>query len=131
MVKRVATVFGIIYLAAGILGLLPFLGGTFGMTPSNLLNLFSTNLLHNVVHVVIGLAGLAAASSEARSRQFAKIVGVVLLVLGVFGLFDPVHNLLPLGGADIALHVLSGAVLAYFGFTAPAAGHSLDRTRLI
>lgn len=117
MIKRVAMVFGIIYLAAGILGLLPFLGGTFGMTPSNLLNLFSINLLHNVVHIVIGLAGLAAANSEAQSRRYAQIVGILLLVLGAVGLFDPVHNLLPLGGVDIALHLLSGTVLAYFGFT--------------
>jgi hypothetical protein len=117
MIKRVVLVFGIVYLAVGILGMLPFLGGTFGMTPSNLLNLFSINLLHNAVHIVIGLAGLAAASSEAQSRRYTQIVGVFLLVIGAIGLFDPVHNLLPLGGVDIALHLLSGAVLAYFGFT--------------
>ncbi len=117
MIKRVAMVFGIIYLAAGILGMLPFLGGTFGMTPSNLLNLFSINLLHNVVHLALGIAGVAAASSEIRSRQYAQVVGVVLLLIGVVGIFDPLHSLLPLGGVDIALHLLSGAVLAYFGFT--------------
>lgn len=117
MVKRVALTFGIIYLAAGILGLLPFAGGTFGMTPSNLLNVFSVNLVHNLVHLVLGIGGLAAASSVLQSRRYCQVVGVLLLLIGVVGIFDPLHNLLPLGGVDIALHLLSGAVLAYFGFT--------------
>jgi len=117
VVKRVAMVFGIIYLAAGIMGMLPFLGGTFGMTPSNLLNLFSINLLHNLVHLALGIGGLAAAASEVQSRRYCQVVGVLLLLIGVVGIFDPLHNLLPLGGVDIALHLLSGAVLAYFGFT--------------
>ncbi|HYS02774.1 MAG TPA: DUF4383 domain-containing protein, partial [Candidatus Eisenbacteria bacterium] len=89
MIKRVAMAFGVIYLAAGILGMLPFLGGTLGMTPSNLLNVFSVNLLHNVVHVGLGIAGLAAASSERNSRQYAQVVGIGLLILGVIGISDP------------------------------------------
>src|SRR5712692_9625760 len=112
MIKRVAMAFGVIYLAAGILGMLPFLGGTFGMTPSNLLNVFSINLLHNVVHLGLGIAGLAAASSERHSRQYAQVVGIALILLGVLGISDPVHGLLPLGGVDIALHLVSGSVLA-------------------
>ena len=123
MVKRVAMIFGIIYLVAGILGMLPFVGGTFGMTPSNLLNVFSVNLLHNLVHLVLGIAGLAAASSESQSRKYAQIVGIFLMLIGVVGIFDPLRSLLPLGGVDVALHLLSGAVLAYFGFTmAPLRG---------
>jgi len=117
MVKRVAMAFGIIYLAAGILGLLPFAGGTFGMTPTNLLNVFSVNLLHNLVHLALGVGGLAAAASVAQSRRYCQVVGILLLVIGVVGIFDPLHNVLPLGGVDVALHLLSGAVLAYFGFT--------------
>jgi hypothetical protein len=117
MIKRVAMAFGVIYLTAGILGMLPFLGGTFGMTPSNLLSIFSINLLHNLVHLGLGIGGLAAASSDRNSRQYAQVVGIALMILGVIGISDPVHGLLPLGGVDIALHLLSGAVLAYFGFT--------------
>ena len=121
MIKRVAIAFGVIYLAAGILGMLPFLGGTFGMTPANLLNVFSINLLHNLVHVGLGIGGLAAAGSERNSRQYAQVVGIALMILGVIGVSDPVHGVLPLGGVDIALHLLTGAVLAYFGFTTSVA----------
>lgn len=118
-VQAVALVFGAIYLAAGILGFLPFLGGSYTQTSSALLGLFSVNLLHNLVHVVIGIAGLAAVSSLANSRTFCQVVGVILLLLGFIGIFvaSPL-GLLYVGGLDIALHLVTGAVLAYFGFAA-------------
>src|SRR6202521_4486966 len=119
-VQMAALLFGAIYLAVGIIGFLPFLGGSVTMTNSKLLGLFNINLLHNLVHVVIGIAGLAAAASLANSRRFCQVVGVVLLLLGVLGVFvaNPL-GLLYIGGLDVALHLVSGAVLAYFGFGAP------------
>ena len=39
MVQTVALVFGIVYLAVGILGFLPFFGGSYTQTPNNLLGL--------------------------------------------------------------------------------------------
>lgn len=124
-IQTVALVFGVIYLVAGVAGFLPFLGGSFTQTNSALLGLFKINLLHNIVHIVIGIAGLAAASSVANSRTFCEVVGVILLVLGVLGIFvaSPL-GLVYIGGLDIALHLVSGAVLAYFGFAAPVSEHS-------
>src|SRR5713226_5034667 len=114
-VQMVALLFGAIYLAAGVLGFLPFLGGSYTLTNSALLGHFQINLLHNLVHVVIGIAGLAAASSVANSKTFCQVVGVILLLLGVIGIFlaSPL-GLLYIGGLDIALHLVTGAVLAYF-----------------
>jgi len=125
MLQTVALVFGALYLAAGILGFLPFLGGSATMTNRALFGLFNINLLHNLVHVVIGIAGLAAAASLANSRTFCQLVGVVLLALGVLGGVVP-HplGLLDIGGLDIALHLVSGAVLAYFGFAATVSTRS-------
>jgi hypothetical protein len=124
-VQMVALLFGAIYLAAGILGFLPFLGGSYTLTNHALLGIFQINLLHNVVHVVIGIAGLAAAASLANSRMFCQVVGVILLLLGVLGVFvaNPL-GLLYIGGLDIALHLVSGAVLAYFGFAATVSTRS-------
>jgi hypothetical protein len=124
-VQRVAFVFGAIYLVVGIIGFLPFLGGSVTLTNSKLLGLFNINLLHNLVHIVIGIAGLAAGASLANSRMYCQVVGVVLLLLGVLGVFvaNPL-GLLDIGGLDIALHLVSGAVLAYFGFAAPVSARS-------
>ena len=110
LVQVVALVFGAIYLVAGILGFF-----THG-----LLGIFRVNLLHNLVHVVIGISGLAAASSLANSKAFCQIAGGILLLLGLIGIgvANP-FGLLFLGGADIALHLATGGVLAYFGFVAP------------
>jgi len=124
-VQTVALVFGAIYLAVGIIGFLPFLGGSFTLTSHALLGLFQINLLHNLVHVVIGLAGLAAVTSLPNSRRFCQVVGVVLLLLGVLGVFvaNPL-GLLYIGQLDIPLHLVTGAVLAYFGFAATVSTRS-------
>lgn len=125
-VQMVALVFGAIYLVAGVLGFLPFLGGSYTMTDHALLGIFQVNLLHNLVHIVIGIAGLAAAASLANSRTFCQVVGVILLLLGVLGVFvAKPFGLLGIGGLDIALHLVSGAVLAYFGFAAPVSTRSV------
>ena len=124
-VQMVALVFGAIYLAAGVLGFLPFLGGSYSLTDHALLGIFQVNLLHNLVHIVIGIAGLAAAASMANSRTFCQVVGVILLLLGVLGVFvAKPFGLLDIGGLDIALHLVSGAVLTYFGFAAPVSTRS-------
>lgn len=124
-VQMVALLFGAIYLAAGVLGFLPFLGGSYTLTDHSLLGIFHVNLLHNLVHIVIGIAGLAAAASLANSRTFCQVVGVILLLLGVLGVFVATpFGLLDIGGLDIVLHLVSGAVLAYFGFAAPVSTRS-------
>lgn len=119
MVQLVALVFGAVYLVVGILGLIPFFGGSYTQTNSDLLGFVPINLLHNIVHLVIGVAGLAAAVSVSGSKRYAQIFGVVLIAVGIVGIFasNP-FNLLPIGGVDIAIHLATGAVLSYYGFTA-------------
>jgi Domain of unknown function (DUF4383) len=122
MVQLVALTFGAVYLLVGVLGLIPFFGGSYTQADNNLLGFVPINLLHNIVHLVIGVAGLAAAASLAASKRYCQVFGIVLIAVGVVGIFasSPL-NLLPIGGLDIAIHLVTGSVLAYFGFvTAPA-----------
>jgi len=114
-VQAVAAVFGAIYLLAGILGFFNH----------ELLGIFKVNLLHSLVHVVIGIGGLAAASSVANSKTFCQIAAGILLLLGLIGIgiANP-FGLLYLGGTDIALHLVTGGMLAYFGFAAPVSTRS-------
>jgi len=124
-VQWAALAFGVVYLVAGVLGFVPSLGGSDTQTNHALFGVFQVNLLHNLVHVAIGIAGLAAASSLANSRAFCQVVGVILVLLGVIGIgvANPL-GLLYIGQADIPLHLVSGAVLAYFGFAAPVSTRS-------
>jgi Domain of unknown function (DUF4383) len=81
--------------------------------------IFPVNFLHNSVHLAFGLWGLAAARTHAASRTYCRAAGVIYLVLTVVGFVAPTgFGLVPLGGADIALHLVLGVVLAGVGFTA-------------
>ena len=49
----------------------------------------SVNVLHNIVHVVIGLAGLSGGRSESGGISFCKTFGVILLIVGLLGFVQP------------------------------------------
>jgi hypothetical protein len=122
MVKRIAMLFGVVFLLVGILGLfLTPTGMQMGIDPAGkpLLGLFPVNLLHNVVHILFGVWGLLAARTFAGSVTFAKVGGIIYLLLAVVGLAAPTtFGLIPIGGNDVWLHCLIGLVLAGAGFTA-------------
>lgn len=112
MAKTLALIFGIVYLLVGILGFVPSVGGTFGQTPTLLLGYVNTNLVHNIVHLIIGFAGLGAAGDEARAVMFCRWVGTILIVLGLLGFVAPTgFGIVPLGGNDVWIHLASGVLL--------------------
>ena len=119
--RMAAGVFGAVYLLVGLVGFLPFLGGSYGLDSNNLLGLFPVNAVHNVVHIAVGVAGLAAYSSGVSgSRIFAQGVGIVYAVLALVGITiagsGNFLGLVPIGGLDIALHAVTAAVLLFVGF---------------
>jgi len=60
-------------------------------------------------------------STFTASPFVGKTFGVILIVIGLLGFLTP--NLLgisPIGGYDIWIHLVTGAILAYVGFTATA-----------
>jgi hypothetical protein len=101
--RIVAAVFGVVYLAAGIAGF--FLA-------SPIFGLFEVNVLHNIVHLVLGAILLWGMMNTASAVLANRWVGVVLLVLGVLGIFvtNPL-NLVPIGDKDVWLHLGSGIIL--------------------
>ena len=122
MVKGAAILFGIVFLAVGILGFVPaatppMADGSGGM----LLNIFHVNTLHNCVHLASGvvflLCGLAGAGP---SRMFFKIFGAVYALVAVLGfvkgdamIFGMANNT-----ADTWLHVVLAAAMLFLGFVA-------------
>jgi hypothetical protein len=121
-VQIVALIFGIGFLAATIAGVLA--SGLTNMeadpaTAPRALGLFPVNALHNLVHLVFGIWGLAASRSYGGARTYCIAAGAIYLVLAAVGfLFPSGFGLVPLGGNDIWLHVLLGAPLLFFGLTA-------------
>ncbi len=123
-----ALVFGIVYLLVGILGLIPGVvqpvtnpGVTVNVLNGLLLGIFPVNIVHTIVHLIIGIWGLVAYRAYDSARRFSYVAGVVFLVLFVFGLIPGLNTLFglaPLGGSDIWLHLISGLLALYFGIFA-------------
>ena len=122
MVQQVARVFGVVFLLVGILG---FLAGGMSMEADpalapRVLGLFPVNVLHNIVHLLLGVWGLAAARTAAGAVSYAKIAGGFYVLLAILGFLIPTtFGLIPIGGHDIWLHALLGVVLLAVGLQAP------------
>jgi hypothetical protein len=123
--RNFALIFGIVFLAVGVAGfgvipgLLQNQSGSGMDAQGMLLGLFHVNGLHNVVHLVFGLWGIAASRSAGGSAAYAKGVAVIYAVLAVLGLIPATADgfgLVPLGGYDVWLHAVLALVGAYFGF---------------
>lgn len=121
-VQKIAMVFGVVFLLVAIVGFISPNGMAMTVDPPGLLlGMFPVNLLHNVVHLLFGIWGLAAARSWSGAKTYAQVGGVIYLILALCGYFVPNgFNLVPLGGNDIWLHALLGLILAAVGFTAKA-----------
>jgi len=113
--KNAAILFGVVFLIVGVLGYVPnpIVGPT---------GLFLTNPLHNIIHLVSGIALLAGAYTSLGSSMMLKIVGVVYGIVAVCGFFMVMDNMMlgvAINEADKWLHVaLAGAILAA-GFLLP------------
>jgi len=136
-----ALVLGIIFLLVGIAGFVPGLLQTpepaadVQVTQSfgRLMGLFPVNALHNVVHIVFGIWGIAAYRSYTGARGYSKAVAIIYAVLAVMGIIPGLNTtfgLIPLYGHDIWLHAVIAIAAAYFGFVATdrEVGHSTTTT---
>lgn len=127
-VRNFAVVYGVVFLLVGIAGFIPAFLTPIGAEHPELavtagagmlFGLFAVNLLHNIVHLIFGVWGLAASRSVSGSVIYARSVAVIYAVLAVMGLLpalDTTFGFVPLYGHDIWLHVLLAAIAAYFGF---------------
>jgi hypothetical protein len=117
MVRTVAAVFGAVYVVAGLAGFVLVDGGE-----GVLFGLFDVNALHNIVHILLGAILLYGATSTSAALMTTRGVGVVLLLLGILGIpFPDGFDLVPLGGNDIWLHLVTGAILLAAGFMGESA----------
>lgn len=121
-VQLAAMVFGLAFLAVGVAGFIPGITShysdmTFAGRKSGamLLGLFDVSVLHNLVHLVFGVVGLALARAARSARAYLLVGGVIYLVLAVYGILidrSSAPNFVPLNTADNWLHIaLAGAMI--------------------
>jgi hypothetical protein len=113
--KRIAMIFGIVFIAVGLLGFVPALspGG-------KLLGLFDVNLAHNVVHLATGIVALVVSfASEKASKTFFQVFGIIYAVVALLGFVygdRPLLGVVSNNLADAWLHVVIALVALYLGF---------------
>ena len=126
LVQTAALGVGATFLLVGLLGFIPGITTNYGdMTfaghesDAMLLGIFQVSILHNVVHLLFGVAGLALARRADTARAYLIGGGAIYLVLWVYGLvIDRTSdaNFVPLNNADNWLHLLLGLGMIALGF---------------
>ena len=119
MVKTAAILFGIVFLAIGILGFVPSITTDMNGMPM-LLGIFHVNTLHNVVHLASGAVALLCGMSGAgASRTYFRIFGVIYLLVAILGFYPDgtmILGMLSNNPADTWLHVAIAVVSLFLGF---------------
>ena len=121
MLRKVALIFGIVFILVGILGFVTPGGMSMEADPApgHILGMFGVNLLHNIVHLLFGVWGIVASRSWGGAKSYLQIGGVIYIVLAILGFVVPTtFGLIPIGGSDIYLHAVLGLIMAGIGFTA-------------
>ena len=83
-----------------------------------LLGIFQVSILHNIVHLLFGIAGVVLSRSVAGARGYLIWGGVIYLVLWLYGLIidqASAVNFVPVNTADNWLHFLLGVVMIVLG----------------
>lgn len=117
--KPFAIILGAVLLVVGLLGFVSALAPN-----SLLLGIFAIDPIHNVIHILSGIVGLAAGFAGARyARLFAGVFGAVYGLVTVVGFIQgtTVLGLISVNLADNLLHLaIAAASLLVFFATANA-----------
>ncbi|HEY4515671.1 MAG TPA: DUF4383 domain-containing protein [Candidatus Paceibacterota bacterium] len=116
MAKKLAKVFGIIFILVGLLGFIgnPVIGE---------MGFFHSDMIHNLIHIVSGLILLLAAAKGAAS-MWLKILGIIYLLVAVLGfmMIDStgmayVLGIISVNSADNWLHLVLGLIFVWAGMS--------------
>jgi arginine exporter protein ArgO len=128
-------VVGIVFLVVGVAGFIPGLTTHYGQlafagtgSTAMLLGIFQVSVLHDIVHLLFGVVGLAAARTAGGAKLFLVIGGIVYAALWLYGLAIPnasAANFVPLNSADNWLHLVLAVGMILLGILVPG----IRRTR--
>ena len=124
-IQKAAAAVGAVFLLVGILGFVPGITSSYGdmqfaghESHAKLLGIFEVSVLHNLVHLLFGVAGLVMARTWNGARSYLIGGGVIYLVLWLYGLLidkNTAANFVPVNTADDWLHFLLGAGMVALG----------------
>jgi hypothetical protein len=118
LVNTAAMIVGGVFVLVGILGFIPGITTHYGDltfaghgSGAKLRGIFQVSVLHNIVHLLFGVAGLLMGRTQPQAKNFLLYGGVIYLVLWIYGLLvgqDSSANFVPVNSADNWLHLVLG-----------------------
>jgi hypothetical protein len=124
-IQLAATAVGAVFLVVGVLGFIPGITSDVGSlafaghsSHAMLLGLFQVSVLHNIVHLLFGVAGLVLGRSVGTAKGYLTWGGAIYLVLFVYGLIfggEMAGNFVPVNLADNVLHLFLGIGMLALG----------------
>jgi hypothetical protein len=118
LAQNLALAFGVAFLGVGVLGFIPGITTNVGDmqfagndSPSELLGLFQVSILHNIVHLLFGIAGIAMSRTWESARTYLFASGLLYVGLFLFGFIVSFRditdaNFVPVNDADNVLHLV-------------------------
>lgn len=115
MLSTFAKIFGVVFVAVGLLGFVPM------VTPNDhLLGIFHVNALHNIIHLASGIVALLVGfKGDYASKLYFQVFGVVYALVAVLGFVygdQPILGLVTSNLADTLLHVVIAVAALTLGF---------------
>lgn len=124
-VQKSSLLAGVAVFVLGVLGFIPGVTANYGTlafaghgSEAMLLGVFQVSVLHNLIHLPSGVAGVLMSRRPLPARNFLIGAGVTYMVLWSVGQFlalDSPVNILPVNSADNWLHLFLGMALIGFG----------------
>jgi len=113
-IQKGAALVSIVFLLVGVAGFIPGITANYSAlrfaghhSEAQLFGYFQISVLHNVVHLLFGVAGLLLARTALGARNFLLYGGLAYAVLFFYGIlieYQSSANVVPFDDADNALH---------------------------
>lgn len=138
-IQSAALVVGLVLLLVGILGFIPGITSNYDElkfaghnSDAQLLGLFDTSILLNLVYLLLGVAGLALARTYEGARSYLIGGGVIYLALFLYGAIwgadESSANFIPVNWADNVLNLVLGTGMILAGLALAKDVVRTDRT---
>jgi uncharacterized protein DUF4383 len=120
--QSAAVLLGLAFVALGILGFMPGVTTDYSSlafagesSQAKLAGLFQVSILYDIVHILIGVAGLGLAQTISGARRYLTGGGVLCLALWMLGIVNG-GRWIPVNAGDDWLHLGLGVGLIGLGF---------------
>jgi hypothetical protein len=118
-VQKGSALVGIVFLVVGVAGFVPGITTHYSLmkfgsplSGAQLLALFQVSVLHNLVHLLFGVAGIFWSRKVLTARNFLFYGGIVYFAFFFYGIvieYQSAANFVPFDDADNVLHFVLGA----------------------